>query len=108
MTGFPLQIEADVRRRLAALGVKPGEIEERFVRGAGPGGRWTGTTKGDMQTVSMTTSAGASFAMLPPHAGEPAFFAIRKMRRKPPPWPFPHPRLRKTALRKLPHPGPPD
>jgi protein subunit release factor B len=39
MTGFPLQIEADVRRRLAALGVKPGEIEERFVRGAGPGGQ---------------------------------------------------------------------
>ena len=39
MTGFPLQIEADVRRRLAALGVKPDEIEERFVRGGGPGGQ---------------------------------------------------------------------
>jgi peptide chain release factor len=39
MTGFPLQIEADVRRRLAILGVKPGDIEERFVRGGGPGGQ---------------------------------------------------------------------
>jgi protein subunit release factor B len=39
MTGFPLQIEPDVRRRLAALGVVPGEVEERFVRGSGPGGQ---------------------------------------------------------------------
>ena len=39
MTGFPLQIEADVRRRLAALRVEPGEIKERFVRGSGPGGQ---------------------------------------------------------------------
>jgi protein subunit release factor B len=39
MTGFPLQIEADVRRRLAALGVAPGDVEERFVRGTGPGGQ---------------------------------------------------------------------
>jgi protein subunit release factor B len=39
MTGFPLQIEPDVRRRLAALGVNPGEVEERFVRGTGPGGQ---------------------------------------------------------------------
>ncbi|MGA2445947.1 MAG: peptide chain release factor-like protein [Opitutaceae bacterium] len=39
MTGFPLQIEADVRRRLAGLGVSPGDVEERFVRGTGPGGQ---------------------------------------------------------------------
>jgi protein subunit release factor B len=39
MTGFPLQIEADVRRRLAALRVDPRDIEERFVRGTGPGGQ---------------------------------------------------------------------
>jgi protein subunit release factor B len=39
MTGFPLQIEADVRRRLAALGVDPSDLEERFVRGTGPGGQ---------------------------------------------------------------------
>jgi protein subunit release factor B len=39
MTGFPLQIEADVRRRLVALGVDPRDIEERFVRGTGPGGQ---------------------------------------------------------------------
>ena len=39
MTGFPLQIEADVRRRLASLGVSPGDITERFVRGTGPGGQ---------------------------------------------------------------------
>jgi protein subunit release factor B len=39
MTGFPLQIEADVRRRLASLGVGPGDVAERFVRGTGPGGQ---------------------------------------------------------------------
>jgi len=39
MTSFPLQIEANVRRRLAALGVAPGDVDERFVRGSGPGGQ---------------------------------------------------------------------
>ena len=39
MTGFPLQIEADVRRRRVALGVNPRDIVERFVRGTGPGGQ---------------------------------------------------------------------
>ncbi|MDD2764447.1 MAG: peptide chain release factor-like protein [Opitutaceae bacterium] len=39
MTGFPLQIEADVRRRLAGLGVWPDDVEERFIRGTGPGGQ---------------------------------------------------------------------
>lgn len=39
MAGFPLQIEADVRRRLVALGVQPGDVAERFVRGTGPGGQ---------------------------------------------------------------------
>ncbi len=39
MTGFPLQIEANVRRRLAALGIQPGDVAERFVRGGGPGGQ---------------------------------------------------------------------
>src|SRR5208283_4333530 len=39
MAGFPLQIEQDVRRRLAALGVQPDDVEERFVRGTGPGGQ---------------------------------------------------------------------
>jgi protein subunit release factor B len=39
MAGFPLQIEQDVRRRLAALGVPPADVEERFVRGTGPGGQ---------------------------------------------------------------------
>ena len=32
---LPTQIET----RLAALGVKPADVEERFVRGAGPGGQ---------------------------------------------------------------------
>ena len=39
MTGFPLQIEANVRRRLAALAVAPADVEERFIRGSGPGGQ---------------------------------------------------------------------
>lgn len=32
---LPLQIHG----RLAALGVRPGEVDERFIRGAGPGGQ---------------------------------------------------------------------
>jgi len=39
MTGFPLQIEPGVRRRLEALGVSPGDVVESFVRGTGPGGQ---------------------------------------------------------------------
>jgi protein subunit release factor B len=39
MTGFPLQIEADVRRRLGTLGVSPGDVAEKFVHGTGPGGQ---------------------------------------------------------------------
>jgi protein subunit release factor B len=39
MTGFPLQIADEVRRRLAFLGVDAGDVEERFVRGSGPGGQ---------------------------------------------------------------------
>ena len=39
MTGFPLQIEPEVRRRLEALGVFPDDVEEKFVRGTGPGGQ---------------------------------------------------------------------
>ncbi|MBI5381276.1 MAG: peptide chain release factor-like protein [Opitutae bacterium] len=35
---FPLLPE-DVSRRLAALGVRPGDVAERFVRGSGPGGQ---------------------------------------------------------------------
>ena len=39
MAGFPLQIEAEVRRRLEALGVRPGDVEERFILGSGHGGQ---------------------------------------------------------------------
>jgi peptide chain release factor len=39
MTRFPPQIEADVCRRLSALRVDPRDIEERFMRGSGPGGQ---------------------------------------------------------------------
>ena len=39
MTGFPQQISEAVRQRLAGLGVDPAEVEERFVRGGGPGGQ---------------------------------------------------------------------
>jgi len=39
MTGFPLQIEPAVRRRLAAAGVAAGDVDEQFVRGTGPGGQ---------------------------------------------------------------------
>ena len=39
MAGFPLQIEQDVHRRLAAPGVQPGDVEECFVRSTGQGGK---------------------------------------------------------------------
>ncbi len=39
MTGFPPEIQPDLRRRMAALGLDAGDVEERFVRGTGPGGQ---------------------------------------------------------------------
>ncbi len=39
MTDFPSQISPHTRQRLAELGVAAAEVEERFVRGAGPGGQ---------------------------------------------------------------------
>ena len=35
----PMSLPTQIVGRLAALGVQPGEVEERFVRGAGPGGQ---------------------------------------------------------------------
>lgn len=34
-----MSLSPDVLQRLAALGIDPAEVEERFVRGAGPGGQ---------------------------------------------------------------------
>jgi len=39
MTEFSSQIEAGVGRRLAALRVRPDDVEEKFIRGAGAGGQ---------------------------------------------------------------------
>lgn len=39
MADFPEIIEASLRAKFVSLGVKPEEIEERFVRGAGAGGQ---------------------------------------------------------------------
>ena len=39
MIGYPPQISQDVRRRLEGCGLNPADVEERFVRGAGPGGQ---------------------------------------------------------------------
>lgn len=39
MNNFPALLDAPLRARLAALGVRPEEVEERFVRGAGAGGQ---------------------------------------------------------------------
>ena len=39
MAEFPDILEAPLRARLVSLGVRPEEIEERFVRGAGAGGQ---------------------------------------------------------------------
>jgi protein subunit release factor B len=39
MADFPEILEAPLRARFVSLGVKPEEIEERFVRGAGAGGQ---------------------------------------------------------------------
>ena len=39
MADFPEFVEASLRARFVSLGVKPDEIEERFVRGSGAGGQ---------------------------------------------------------------------
>ncbi len=39
MIDFPPQLSEEVRRRLRELAVNPAEVEERFVRGTGPGGQ---------------------------------------------------------------------
>jgi protein subunit release factor B len=39
MADFPDIVEAPLRARFASLGVRPGEVEERFVRGTGAGGQ---------------------------------------------------------------------
>lgn len=36
---YPMVLPTQIERRLSALGVKAGEVDERFVRGAGPGGQ---------------------------------------------------------------------
>ncbi|MDB6113738.1 MAG: prfA 2, partial [Lacunisphaera sp.] len=39
MADFPELVEAPLRARFVSLGVRPEEVEERFVRGAGAGGQ---------------------------------------------------------------------
>ena len=39
MADFPDIVEAPLRARFVSLGVHPGEVEERFVRGTGAGGQ---------------------------------------------------------------------
>ena len=39
MADFPDLVEAPLRARFVSLGVRPEEVEERFVRGAGAGGQ---------------------------------------------------------------------
>lgn len=39
MADFPDIVEASLRARFDSLGVKPGEVEECFIRGAGAGGQ---------------------------------------------------------------------
>src|SRR5688572_7641175 len=39
MADFPDVVEASLRARFVSLGVRPGEVAERFVRGTGAGGQ---------------------------------------------------------------------
>lgn len=39
MADFPDIVEASLRARFVSLGVRPGDVEERFVRGTGAGGQ---------------------------------------------------------------------
>jgi peptide chain release factor len=39
MADFPDLVEAPLRARFVSLGVRPEEVEERFIRGAGAGGQ---------------------------------------------------------------------
>jgi protein subunit release factor B len=50
MADFPEILEASLRARFVSLGVRPEEIEERFVRGSGAGGQKINKTS---STVSL-------------------------------------------------------
>ena len=39
MPDFPHLLDDSLRQRLAAFGVRPGDVDERFIRGAGAGGQ---------------------------------------------------------------------
>lgn len=39
MADFPDVVEASLRARFVSLGVKPGDVSEQFIRGAGAGGQ---------------------------------------------------------------------
>ncbi len=50
MIDYPPQLSEEVRRRLRGLAVNPADVEERFVRGTGPGGQKINKTS---STVSL-------------------------------------------------------
>ena len=52
---FPDIVEAPLRARFVSLGVQPGDVDERFVRGAGAGGQKIKIFK-SIPTVSLPTT----------------------------------------------------
>lgn len=55
MADFPDIVEASLRARFVSLGVKPGEVEECFIRGAGAGGQKINKTSSTVRLRHLPT-----------------------------------------------------
>ena len=55
MADFPDIVEASLRTRFVSLGVRPGEVEECFIRGAGAGGQKINKTSSTVRLRHLPT-----------------------------------------------------
>lgn len=55
MADFPDIVEASLRKRFVSLGVKPEDVEEQFIRGAGAGGQKINKTSSTVRLKHMPT-----------------------------------------------------
>ncbi|MEN9404452.1 MAG: Peptide chain release factor 1 [Verrucomicrobiota bacterium] len=55
MADFPDIVEASLRKRFVSLGVKPEDVEEQFIRGAGAGGQKINKTSSTVRLRHLPT-----------------------------------------------------
>ena len=55
MADFPDIVEASLRKRFVSLGVKPGDVDECFIRGAGAGGQKINKTSSTVRLKHLPT-----------------------------------------------------